>query len=562
MLILTIVVSVSMLISHRILDRTYIGNTFEIVFSRSENVFSDVVSIPMFCLIERAERMKSNNDVDFSENNSKIVDEITSKIVEYSKSHPIKNVSLLNSLISTVIDSEDLLIAGTSDISNLMEIGEIEGLIHDSLIGISGKANELLRQNLRNMGINDPLAKQKKNEYQKKGIKIITRRFTETTINTINGPIIIGRKSLVISPSQDIKNLPDSIINKAIYPLDDALGISVLPYTYTVAAMLEAAKTAIDSVSFEHAEQTLRNRNNITIGDDTLRKVTNLIGNIAYQNDLKLADDNFNKLNSGILTFPQNKIDGTLFLQTDGSFVPIRTDNKSGKEYKECKLGMAFLSTDFKKWTDKRGEKQKSIQNEIFTAYVGGFEQFGKLFFSLALTKGYGKFKNTVLIADGAQWIKTIKDSYFPDSTQILDFFHLKEHIIDYAKIRFGEEQAKYKSWVDKICDVLKNSEIDKALEIINQSMQEESKEALNSLTKYISNNREIMDYLTYTNMDYFIGSGAIESGNKVVIKERMKRGAMRWSLKSAQGVATLLAKRFGGQWESDVENPVIANYR
>jgi hypothetical protein len=36
----------------------------------------------------------------------------------------------------------------------------------------------------------------------------------------------------------------------------------------------------------------------------------------------------------------------------------------------------------------------------------------------------------------------------------------------------------------------------------------------------------------------------------------------MRWSLKSAQGVATLLAKRFGGQWESDVENPVIANYR
>jgi hypothetical protein len=45
--------------------------------------------------------------------------------------------------------------------------------------------------------------------------------------------------------------------------------------------------------------------------------------------------------------------------------------------------------------------------------------------FSLAVRNGYGKYKETVLIGDGATWIRSMKEELFPDAQQILDFSHL-----------------------------------------------------------------------------------------------------------------------------------------
>jgi len=72
-------------------------------------------------------------------------------------------------------------------------------------------------------------------------------------------------------------------------------------------------------------------------------------------------------------------------------------------------------------------------------------------------------------------------------------------------------------------------------------------------LYKYIYNNQNNIDYPAYKAKGYFIGSGAIESGNKVVLQSRLKQAGMRWDPTTAQYMLSLKAKEKSGLWYSYV---------
>ena len=69
----------------------------------------------------------------------------------------------------------------------------------------------------------------------------------------------------------------------------------------------------------------------------------------------------------------------------------------------------------------------------------------------MAQHNGYGKFKNTVLISDGATWIRNLKEELFPDAQQILDLFHLKENTYELAKDVFNNDERQYMPWAENI---------------------------------------------------------------------------------------------------------------
>ena len=73
------------------------------------------------------------------------------------------------------------------------------------------------------------------------------------------------------------------------------------------------------------------------------------------------------------------------------------------------------------------------------------------------------------------------------------------------------------------------------------------------NLYTYISNNRDNIDYPTYKAKGYFVGSGAIESGNKIVLQNRLKLPRMRWNVPTAQCMLSLKAKLESNQWDSTV---------
>jgi hypothetical protein len=54
------------------------------------------------------------------------------------------------------------------------------------------------------------------------------------------------------------------------------------------------------------------------------------------------------------------------------------------------------------------------------------------------------------ILGDGAPWIWTVADTHFPGVRQILDDYHLSEHLYTFAQLRSPNNPAGAKAWVDQ----------------------------------------------------------------------------------------------------------------
>ena len=61
------------------------------------------------------------------------------------------------------------------------------------------------------------------------------------------------------------------------------------------------------------------------------------------------------------------------------------------------------------------------------------------------------------------------------------------------------------------------------------------------------------MDYKSYLEAGLVIGSGVIESSNKLVVTKRLKQGGMHWSIAGAESIIFLRALycSSGNEWNS-----------
>jgi hypothetical protein len=86
------------------------------------------------------------------------------------------------------------------------------------------------------------------------------------------------------------------------------------------------------------------------------------------------------------------------------------------------------------------------------------------------------------------------------------------------------------------------------------------TKNAKYNLLSYIENNKNNIDYAAYKNRGWYVGSCAIESGNKSVIQFRVKQAGMRWNQETAQFILSLMAKSKSSLWD-DVKKLVRNRY-
>jgi hypothetical protein len=118
----------------------------------------------------------------------------------------------------------------------------------------------------------------------------------------------------------------------------------------------------------------------------------------------------------------------------------------------------------------------------------------------------------------------------------------------------FNNNEKKYKKWAEIVIYYIKTEQIKKALTKISENpLSSENSDKTVNLEGYIKNNMDKINYLQFKNKGYYIGSGMIESGNKIVIQKRMKQAGMRWGVSGAQYMAVLRAKHESNNW-SDVE--------
>lgn len=373
----------------------------------------------------------------------------------------------------------------------------------------------------------------------------------------MNGEIEIKRYILRPESKKDAIEMQKEKGEKAVIPLDEYLKINKLPFKMTPELMVSVAMWGQSQSSYQEAEEAILRAHQIQINDDTIRAVTNYIGSIVYQEDCRVAHESYDRLNSGKLELPVDKKKGILYIEADGAHVNTRSKAEDGSSWRENKLGIVFSSDNIYTWTNAKGEKQRQINKREYVSYIGSAEQFKKHLFSCALKNGYGKYERTILISDGATWIRNMREELFPDAQQILDYYHLCENVNTFAKYLFGMEPSQYSTWANDICALLKASKFNKVLDDLK--FIEQPSACPVDLYGYISNNIDNIDYANYIQNGFFIGSGAIESGNKSVLHQRLRQSGMRWNVNSAQYLLTLRSKYKSGLWSKEVHSLILS---
>lgn len=383
-------------------------------------------------------------------------------------------------------------------------------------------------------------------------MKLRTHRKLPKEILTTEGKITYERYVLRPDGKADADRLKQLENRNAVIPLDSLLGISGLPFKITVPMMLEIAYWAAKTGSYQEAEDFLKRTKRISLSDDTIRKVVNYIGNLVFEEDCRLAKESMDALDHGVIPCSYDK-EGVLYIQTDGAALNTRTKDQNDSTWRENKLGLAFSSDHIYSWRNARGERQHRILQREYISYVGGAKEFKYHLYALAIRAGYGTYKSTVILSDGATWIRNIKDELFPDAQQILDLFHLKENTYDFAKELFRNDKSKYDPWARDICTRLEKGKWQEVLTDLEKYRDLPAKQGMVNLYTYISNNRKNINYPEYRQKGFFVGSGAIESGNKIVLQNRLKLPGMRWNVPTAQCMISLKAKIESKLWDSHV---------
>ncbi|MGA2864011.1 MAG: hypothetical protein ABSF95_05940 [Verrucomicrobiota bacterium] len=131
----------------------------------------------------------------------------------------------------------------------------------------------------------------------------------------------------------------------------------------------------------------------------------------------------------------------------------------------------------------------------------------------------------------------------FPNAVCILDYYHACEHLNLLSALLCGEgsELAKkrFRQWrkallKDKIAQVIAQAKADLPTRVQPRKLARKQ-------IAYFERNRFRMRYQTFRQAGYFIGSGVVEAGCKMVVGQRVKQSGMLWSRK---GASHLLAVR------------------
>ena len=232
----------------------------------------------------------------------------------------------------------------------------------------------------------------------------------------------------------------------------------------------------------------------------------------------------------------KSKESTTHYVMVDGGMVLTREE-----KWKEMKLCRIFQASD----NVTISKERNYITRSQYIAHLGDYRAF---FEKVEKTTDY--LPEKIVIADGAKWIWKWTEETYPEATQILDFYHAKEHLCCFANNYFKDEEQRRK-WIDAQCLWLFNDGVKKVIDILNQLQIANGNNAKcrDDLVRYYQANQGRMQYKTYRENGWLIGSGAMEAAHRHVIQERMKLSGQRWTIKGAQQIANLRVMRKSNQW-------------
>lgn len=204
------------------------------------------------------------------------------------------------------------------------------------------------------------------------------------------------------------------------------------------------------------------------------------------------------------------------------------------------------------------GKNQEILAAESQARFLS-CPDFGLHLLQMARRAGCHQAQKVAFQGDGARWLWQLADEHFPGAVQILDWFHLQEHVHQTSADVYGEGSLKAQRWAKARLKELWEGRAAATLrnlrELHSRLRASAKRTSLAKLTQYLTNNRRRINYPKYVEAGFPVGSGRVEGACKTLVGGRCKQSGMRnWTRSGAEGVlrirSTLQDGSFHRLWQ------------
>lgn len=325
-------------------------------------------------------------------------------------------------------------------------------------------------------------------------------------------------------------------VAKPFFPLDEELKLlsaRLTPHAYACLVRFGAKQP------FEKAAQELAFTLKVQVSEPTVRRYTEEAG-AAYVTWQTLEVERLERETPVPPAGPEK-----LFFSADGAMVPL-----VGGEWTEVKT---MTIGEITAPVLEHGEWAVHSQAHSYFSRVAPASDFSRLALGESHRRRVENAKTVAAVTDGAEWEQNLMDFHCPSAVRILDFPHAAERVSEIGLV-LGETKAPLpQTWAEEQLHTLKTQgPVRLCAEMKTLREQHPEIAVLKENLAYLEKRADHMQYPAYQAQGLPIGSGAMESGNKVVVEARLKGAGMHWALAHVNPMLGLRNLLCSNRWEED----------
>lgn len=330
-------------------------------------------------------------------------------------------------------------------------------------------------------------------------------------------------------------------VERAFFPLDEQLGLlpgGLMPFMHECLVRLGAW------MPFEVAMNLFHDLLGVQMSPGQVRRKTEAAG-AAYVVVQTLEAERIEREAPEPSTGAERMI-----LSVDGAMVPLRKG-----EWGEVKT---FVIGEVQPAVLEKGEGVVHSRNLSYFSRLAPAERFAQLSLVEFQRRGVEKAGAVAAVMDGAEWEQGFIDYHCPQALRILDFPHAGQRLGQVSEALWGEGSPQTQQWTSERLHQLKHQGPEAILNELGELLAQHPDQAvLAENLRYLEKRREQLQYPSFQQQGWPIGSGMVESGNKLVVEARLKGAGMHWERTNVNPMLGLRNIVCSDRWST--EWPLIA---
>ncbi len=168
--------------------------------------------------------------------------------------------------------------------------------------------------------------------------------------------------------------------------------------------------------------------------------------------------------------------------------------------------------------------------------------------------RGLERAAEVCAVQDGAEWLQGLVDYHRADAVRILDFAHAAEYISEIGQAVQAAGGRLPAHWLEGVLHRLKHQGPARVLKHLAWLAARYPSPLMQEHLTYLQKREAHMQYPAYQEAGWPIGSGSVESANKLVVEARLKGAGMRWGRQNVNPMLVLRNAVCNREWKQTWE--------